>query len=151
MIDDAVEAAVQRIVSAGLAEPSQVVGCTQAEVAEVEVAAGGPLPGIYRLFLQRMGRSAGAFMRGTDVFYPEVLRLRRVANGLLQECGCKWQLGETAFVFSSHQGYQFLFFDRALGDDPPVLHYLEGDPGPREVATSFSSWLMGCAADEVGE
>lgn len=146
---EVVETAVQRLVSAGLATPERLVGCTPEQLAELEHMAGGPLPAAYRVFLHRMGQSAGDFMRGTDFLYPTLLGLRKGAEALLQECGCTWQLAVTSFVFASHQGYQFLFFDRAAGDDPPVQYYLEAEPSAREVFASCSAWLTSCVADEL--
>jgi hypothetical protein len=120
-------------------------------VQEVEKQAGGPLPAVYRAFLERMGRSTGDFMRGSDFLYPTLLTVRDQAEALLRDCGGKWRLPETAFVFMSHQGYQFLFFDRLAGDDPPVHYYLDGDARPQEVFSSFSKWLVQCVADESRE
>jgi hypothetical protein len=126
MAIEAVEGAVRQIILAGLSTADAVVGCTAAEVQEVGARAGGPLPAVYRAFLERMGRSAGDFMRGSDFLYPTLLGLRAEAEAPLRERGCNWRLHEAAFVFMGHQGYQFLFFDRLAGDDPTVLHYLDG-------------------------
>jgi hypothetical protein len=149
MESDPVDQAAERLIESGLATPQTLVGCSGADLQQVESAAGGPLPRVYRRFLERMGRSAGNFMRGTDVLFPEVLRLRRTAEALLRECGAPFSLGALDFVFSSHQGYQFLFFNRVAGDDPPVRYFLEGDPGPRQVFPTFSTWLQQCVADEL--
>jgi SMI1/KNR4 family protein SUKH-1 len=146
---EVIERAARDIVAAGLSTADALVGCTALEVQDVEIRVGGPLPAIYRAFLERMGRSVGDFMRGSDFLYPTLLTLRDQAEALLRG-DSKWRLHETAFVFMSHQGYQFLFFDRLAGDDPPVQYYLDGDAGPREVFSSFSKWLTQCVADEVG-
>ena len=149
MEPDPIDDAAQRLIEGGLAVPETLVGCSEADLQQVEDVAGGPLPAMYRRFMQRMGRSAGDFMRGTDILFPHVLSLRRSADALLRDCGGAFTLGATDFIFASHQGYQFLFFDRALGDNPPVHYFLEGEPGPRQVFLAFSDWLRQCIADEV--
>jgi hypothetical protein len=53
------------------------------------------------------------------------------------------------FVFAVHQGYTFLFFRCGGSDDPPVFLYEEGETRFRQVADSFSAWLVGCAQDEI--
>jgi hypothetical protein len=149
MEPDPIERAAAQLIATGLAMPGTLLGCSDVDVREVESAAGGPLPWTYRQFLVRMGRSTGRFMQGTDVLFPAILRLRRGAEALLRECGQPFTLRAEDFVFSSHQGYQFLFFDRTAGDDPPVQYFLEGDPGPSEVFARFTSWLHQSISDEL--
>ena len=150
---DATSEAINKLVKGGLAKPEEICGCSAAEIAEIEAASGhaAQLPAQYRSFLREMGRSAGHFLRGTDVFYPQILKLRNIALALLRECAVGWSLGSHDFVFSSHQGYQFLFFDWSRGDDPPVMLFLEGDTEPRQVFASFSEWLRQSVRDELGE
>jgi hypothetical protein len=141
-----VNVSLRRIVDCGLAEAGRVVGCTGHEIAEIRVLEGGRLPRSYEQFMEVAGRSAGLFYSDMDFFYPAVLKNKGIAEDLLAEAS--WKLKQTEFPFGSHHGYTFLFFDASLGDDPPVSNYLEGDPGPRVVAPSFSAWLAGCVEDE---
>jgi hypothetical protein len=55
----------------------------------------------------------------------------------------------THFVFLSHQGHEFLFFDCDGTEDPAVWSYREGDADPQPVARRFSMWLTACIVDEV--
>jgi hypothetical protein len=150
MTNDVFVRAVERMMAGRLGSQEQFVGCSEEEIRQVEAAAGGTLPATYRSFLATLGRSAGEFMRGTDFLFPRLLSLRQLAESLLRQCGQRC-LRPEEFVFMSHQGYQFLFFDRLAGDDPPVFLFLEGDPEPRQVFSEFSGWLTGCVGDELGE
>lgn len=69
-----------------------------------------------RRFLMTLGRSVGEFIRGTDFLFPCVLTLHKAAESLLRQCG--------------RRGYQFLFFGRLAGDDPPLFLFLEGNRSP---------------------
>ena len=136
------QALIERMVGAGYALPDEIVGCTPEEVAGIEARFGLRLPRVYREFLLAMGRGAGRFLRGTDVFYPTVLELRQWAEELLEECGRPFALPEDAFVFLTHQGYQFGYFHTGSGeDDPPTYRYLECDPVPVQNDGSFSGML----------
>ena len=86
MAFEAVERAARDIVRAGLCTADAVAGCTAMELREIEAHAGGPLPAAYRAFLERMGRSAGRFMRGSDFLYPTLITLRDQAEALLRDC-----------------------------------------------------------------
>jgi hypothetical protein len=89
-----------------------------------------------------MGRGAGQFFLGTDMFFPTLLKLRDAAVEMLESEGASFSLSGTDFVFLMHQGYQFAYFDTAAGDDPPVSMYVEEDTEPSRLAESFSEWLL---------
>ena len=137
-----IQALIERMVGTGYARPDELLGCTPEEVARIEARFGLRLPRIYREFLLAMGRGAGRFFRGTDVFSPAVLELRQWAEELLEECGRPCALPDDAFVFLMHQGYQFGYFRTGGGeDDPPLYRYVECDPAPVQNARSFSEML----------
>ena len=98
------------------------------------------LPKAYREFLQIFGVNGGSFLVGSDFLVKNIYGTRTWANETIQESGSKWQMPEKAVVFLSHQGYQFLYFDAAAGDDPPVMHFSERGE-PRELAKSFTAWF----------
>jgi hypothetical protein len=57
-------------------------------------------------------------------------------------------LPEGAIVFLMHQGYQFFYLDCGSGgDDPPVFHYHEGEPGVVRRFERFSDLMLVCAMD----
>ena len=150
-MSSAVDAAVARLVAKAFVDLSAIKGCSEADLRVIEATRGVTLPSVYRQFMLRLGRDAGQFLRGTDFLYPELMGLQALPAPLLKTSGALFELTPAHFVFMSHQGYQFLFFACDAGDDPPVMHYLEGDTLPRQVAPCFSDWLSGCVADELGE
>ena len=119
------------LTAAGLASARSLRGCTEAEIGQLEAHYGISLPAAYRRFLQRMGRSAGECLGGTDWLFPDLLELREGAESLLEECEATQSLDRNDFVFAMHQGYQFLFFKCGTGPDPEVFYYLE------DVASAF--------------
>jgi hypothetical protein len=140
---DVISKLVRRILLLGIASPEEIQGCTKEEVEEIQADAGVNLLATYLDFLYAMGRGAGNFFKGSDMFYPSLLGLRKAAEELLSEEGASFSLPKDAFVFLMHQGYQFMFF-RTLrcSDDPPVYHYIEGEGVPRKISRSFSQFLI---------
>jgi SMI1 / KNR4 family (SUKH-1) len=147
--DSFVEHALTRLIEAGLAEPAKIRGCREEEIGRLEKELGVVLPAFYRLFLTRMGRSAGAFLSGTDFLFADLGGLRLQAEQLLHESKAGFRLSDTDFVFAVHQGYQFLFFDTKESDDPAVWRYQEGDAASQKAFSHFSQWLDACVSDEI--
>jgi len=82
-----------RWLTAFLHVPTQdVLGCSEAEIAEVEASAGRPLPLAYRRWLQEAGRGVRSGV-GVDHFsrswliYPRALEVRRMAVEALEGWG----------------------------------------------------------------
>ncbi|MCE9573147.1 MAG: SMI1/KNR4 family protein [Deltaproteobacteria bacterium] len=140
---------VARLADAGLAMAHDVRGCSAHDIAELEGALGVTLPVAYRVFLEKMGCSAGRFLTGTDVRLDTLRSLKPDAARLLRECAPSLVLTPTAFVFAVHQGYEFLFFECGPSGDPPVFLFTEGEQTFRRVAETFSAWLDGCVSDEI--
>jgi hypothetical protein len=150
MICTAVKTAKSKLLEAGLAGPNSFEGCTEEEIQCLEARFSLHLPKCYRDFLVVMGRAAGKFLVGTDYSFPKMLDFRKEAEGLLRTSQSNFKLSPTAFVFMFHQGYTFLFFDcHGDPDDPPVLMFTEAENEPREVANSFSSWLLTAVEDDI--
>ena len=144
--DDArIQGAIARLESSGLAMATDIEGCSEAEIGELETALGIDLPTTYREFLLQAGRRAGTFMRGSDLGFDLLLDLNRWAREFAKEEGLELQ--DSAFAFIGHQGYQFLFFVTGTGGDPAVYRCLEGE-GIVPVRPSFSAWLLGAIDDE---
>jgi len=95
------------------------------EISRIESFFSIELPSAYKDFLYYMGKEAGAFMRGSSVFYDEIFDLRAGSSRLLEEDEFK-PLPDNTFVFWMHQGYQFAFFYLNEGDNPSVYFYYEG-------------------------
>lgn len=138
MIDSSL---IEKMIEADLAEADEIVGCSDAEIAELEKKFQVQLPQSYKDFLSKMGKSAGWLLQGSDFYYPEVIKCRGSAERLLERDESEFRLSASSFVFLQHQGYQFFFFDTAEAAEPPVYRYIEGDEKPEKVGESFSTWL----------
>ncbi|WAS95585.1 SMI1/KNR4 family protein [Nannocystis punicea] len=127
----------------------RLTGCTEAELRELEVHAGGPLPRAYRRLMALAGCDAGGFMQGTDWQYPLVSELRAEADELLLEHGLG-PLPADLFVFSMHQGYALCGFHLGASDDPHVVAFVHGlDRALRRTPRTFSAWLAASVAQEL--
>jgi hypothetical protein len=139
-----------KIVEAGVAKPEELYGCSPEEIHDLQVRTGVVLPKAYRGFLEVMGRGAGAFFQGTDIYYQSLPISRDEVQEMMDEDegASGFKLPDNAFVFASHQGYSFLFLVAEEGvDDPPVWVYEEGEGEPREVADSFTKWFAAAVRD----
>src|SRR4051812_35680199 len=111
---------VQRVLDGGLSSESSVVGCSDIEILDLERYFDIRLPEAYKQFLNQIGKGAGLFMRGTDFFYDRLFDNRKALQEVLDLEHNPFVLSRDTFVFSSHQGYIFFFFDTAQDlDDPP--------------------------------
>ena len=119
-----------------------VMGCSAAEIAEVEAAAGRPLPLAYRQWLREAGRgirsgvAADHFQR-SHMAYPRLLELRAVALEALQGWG-NASLLQTAFPFYNWEFWCTYLLDLSQPwDDPPVLML---DADGRRIDRRFGSF-----------
>ncbi|RFS21165.1 hypothetical protein DVR12_17685 [Chitinophaga silvatica] len=97
--------------------------CTADEVISLEDHFKLTLPQVYKDFLLLMGRGAGSYMRGTNVFYKDIFLLSSYAEETIRESNLK-PLPSDAFVFWMHQGYIYAYF--VMGsDNPPVTVFYE--------------------------
>lgn len=126
----------------GLVSSRDMIGCSEDEVKDVSLIAGYPLPKAYKEFLFAMGRAAGIFLLGTDIFYRHVHDLKKNSNDLLKECGANFEIPVNAFVFYMHQGYEFAFFINDGIDDPAVYQFIEGNDSPILVWESFTDFFL---------
>lgn len=118
------------------------VGLSPQEIDRVRVDQGLVcLPAYYAEFLARMGRSAGRFLRGTRVFYPEILGIKDDVFELFDECGVSHLADDVAVVFSMHGGYDVHWLRSATEPDPPVANYVELQDGEPRCWPSFSTFL----------
>jgi len=136
---------VNVLVRKQIAQPQDIVGCTDEEISELERQVGLTLPTAYRDFLRTMGHRAGSFMVGTDFFYDDLRGLRDALVECLAQMRVDFQMPLDLFVFSSHQGYIFHFFRTTEGDDPPVYGFSEVDLTVRQKWPTFSDALLGLA------
>lgn len=99
------------------------------------------LPLDYKIFLEKMGQSGDKFLRGEDCFYDRIFELREYANELLADDNSQFKFKKEHFVFYSHQGYIFAFFDTSLNENSPIYYYFEGNLEPKIKYDSLASFL----------
>ncbi|MCG5447699.1 hypothetical protein [Micromonospora hortensis] len=143
MADDRVRGLVAAIADGVTATGEQLQGLTQSEIDEIEHDQAVPLVQSYRRFLELVGRGAGHFLQGSDVFYPSVLGLGQAARELLEENRVPFVWTSEDRVILMHQGYQFDFL-RGAGPNPEVWSYSEGTTvGVPVISYScFTDWLQ---------
>jgi len=70
-----------------------------------------------------------------------------IAEKILASANASFCLPSLAFVFLVHQGYQFIFFNMAEGDDPPVYLVTHKTPEPNCLAPHFTKFLDNYVSD----
>lgn len=132
----------KKLTENGLVDAEErLIGCTDAQIEELEQKLNIRFPVLYREYLRVMGRQSGDFLRGEEHSYPYLLTLKDDAQEILADSEVTYRLSPTDFVFWMSQGTQFAFFDTASGDDPPVFHYREYTPGPTRRQDHLSQFL----------
>ena len=145
-----VDQLAQLVVASSLSTQRDIRGCSDAEIRELENHFEIRLPKVYKDFLKRMGKGAGLFMQGTDIFYEWLFGNREAMEDVLTLDKNPFSISKQVFVFSSHQGYIFHFFDTsAAQDDPPVYGYGEGELKPRLVNESLSDFLKTAIDEQI--
>jgi len=143
-----IEKVAEILVRRGVVTENTIKGCSAKEIEEVAADVGRPLPLAYREFLARMGRGAGDFYVGTDLFFPSVLGMGAAAHELVAEDEGGIVLPPDAIAFMMHQGYQFMFIQADEGEDPPVYYYMEQSGEFVEKAEQLSQFLIDVAHDD---
>lgn len=146
-VRDRIAKVAEILVRRGVVTENTLRGCSPAEIEQVAVDVGRPLPLAYQEFLAKMGRGAGRFYVGTDLFYPNLLGLSEAAHELVAEDEAGIALPEDAVAFMMHQGYQFMFFRTGEGDDPPVYYYMELSGEFVKKGERLSQFLIDVAHD----
>ena len=110
----------------------------------IEDKFGAKLPAAYLEFLRVMGRGAGKFLQGDDIFYNSqvpILELFDCALELLEEFDDSHLDLSNSYVFAFHQGYQFLFF-RFGNPNPSVFLYSEGGVEFIKIYETFTEYIQ---------
>lgn len=131
----------ERLDITGLANKFSVRGCSAKEIGALEKFFGVQFPESYKNFLACIGKQGGELFMGTDCFYDDLRNLRSAAESLLKENEENFTLPQDSFVFSMHQGYEFMFFPTNAGEDPPIFQYVEGQGPPQKQWLSFTDFL----------
>ena len=143
-----IEKVAEILVRRAVVTENTLQGCSAEEIEEIAASVGRRLPLAYREFLAKMGRGAGVFYVGTDLFYPRLLGITEAARELVAEDEASVVLPEDAIAFMMHQGYQFMFVRAGEGDDPPVYNYREQGGEFVKKADQLSQFLLDAAYDE---
>jgi hypothetical protein len=132
-----------RLIDSGLATPEFIQGCSVSEINQIEQIARRKLPADYLQFMFVCGKNAGRFLRDVEIFYPEVIGHRALAEEILT-----WdednllKLPSSAFVFATRQGEAFMFFEE-VSEDPQVKIYLSGKGNEFcNVSNSFRDLIL---------
>lgn len=119
----------------------QLVGCSDDEIEEICRAQDVErVPEDYRAFLALAGRESRGLGVGTDMFYPFLVETKAWMQDALRNNGGPFSLPPRAFVFASHQGYNYWFLEDAHSEVPVVVNWMEGDE-PRRLFRTFGDWL----------
>ncbi|QBS42925.1 SMI1/KNR4 family protein [Nocardia sp. CS682] len=139
LVTEAVLDLCRDLIGSGFATVDQIAGCTTEEVAEVISSApdGFPIPDEYLAFLEKLGRGAGSFFMGTDLFFPSLLEANEAAADISSGPAEALTL-QNRFFIGHHQGYKVYYFD--LGSEA-VYAYQEGLPETQRLANSFVDFL----------
>lgn len=136
------------LLNLGLCGRDAASGLSSLEIKTVQEAGTFKLPLSYVMFLERMGKGAGRFFLGTDIYFPSMLpmtdSLRELFEISKKECGAAIEPPSEYFAFSMHQGYQGFFFDAKDQqlDNPPVYHYMEGEDSTKVWSKTFTEFLI---------
>lgn len=116
------EKLIQRLLAVGVVAEKEFKGCTEQDIAELEEQHGVKLPESYKIFLRRMGRGSGQFLKSDHwfVFYDN---LTCGLGGKYQdEDVLGFKLPENYFVFASRLGdFHIFFVADGRNNDPPIF------------------------------
>ena len=144
MVDrDIVEVARAKLMHAGLADPADLVGCSQEEIEDIEARLGLRLPASYRSWLAGLGRSAGPLWLASGSYYPSLLRITSELRIALSDEGLS--LPPDAMAFREHELMLFAWFRCDGSGDPPVhTSWFGGDDSDvlQRAAPSFSAYAL---------
>lgn len=128
---------IDKIVNVIIGKGMSVIGCTEEQITMLEMKY-GTLPYFYKVFLRRMGMSAGNFKKGTCFFYNELQDINEETHLLMLENDI---LPPNMFVFLMHQGYTSLLFLDVININPAVYCYTEAE-NIADINMTFSQYMM---------
>lgn len=142
---------------------SELVGCSERQIKDLENKLNLTLPITYKEFLRWMGVKGGLLLRGSDVYYGYLIgsvwqspdsSMKKHAAELLNEYGFDAnRLLEDSIVIMSHQGTAIQYIKVNEGDNPPVYMFAEQgkwlEEGPSKWANSYSEHLLQTFKEEV--
>ncbi|WP_411752344.1 SMI1/KNR4 family protein [Serratia sp. (in: enterobacteria)] len=128
---------IDKIVSVITKKGMPVIGCTERQIMALE-GEYGPLPCFYKIFLRKMGVSAGNFKEGTWFFFNELQDINEETRNLMKDNNVIPP--SNMFAFLMHQGYTSLLFVDVVSFDPAVYCYTEGED-VIDINMTFSQFM----------
>ncbi len=139
-MSDLIDTLIQDRIRKGRSKPEDFKGCSEEEIAGLESRMGIELPAMFKAYLRHMGKSAGGFLRGSDVRFGCLHELTGEAYDEARKRN--FQLPEDIFAFYAHQGYDYMYFRLTDdSDDPAVYRFHMAWEAPRLVLPAFSDYL----------
>ena len=145
---------LSRMASSHIATVTDLVGCSEIEIAALEVKYQIQLPHTYKKYLQIMGHRSGRLFTFDHmaVFYSYVLgmtgdlRQEWLAENVPPE---KFSLPADALIISGRLGEQFEFIRCTGGEDSPIWYFNTWEWNIRESQSSVITWLaLWCGESE---
>jgi len=119
------------------------VGCTEAQIVELERSFASPMPLAYREYLKWMGADHNGPFRGSDWFAKDVVENTEYVPELLRDNGVQWKLPAAILSFFCHQGYMCAWFDLQEAEaDPKCWFFREGGMEQPKMVGPFSAFLL---------
>lgn len=137
MVDPTTHEFIAMLRSAGVTGDS----CDEWQVKDVEQTLGVELPPAYKAFLLLAGRGFGPFQGSQYAIEDDLSELQRAGASIFRSD--RMTLPASAFVFFVHQGVAARFFLLGSDNDPAVFEYVERWPPAKQLAPSFSEFLLG--------
>ncbi|CDH20176.1 SMI1/KNR4 family protein [Xenorhabdus bovienii] len=128
---------IDKIANVIIKKGMPVIGCTEEQVMFLEDKY-GVLPCFYKIFLKRMGMSAGNFKEGTWFFFNELQDINEETRNLMKDNDVSPP--SNMFAFLMHQGYTSLLFVDVNNIDPAIYCYTEGDD-ITDINMTFSQFM----------
>jgi hypothetical protein len=146
MIDAITQQYVKHLSEAGITGDP----CDEWEIRDLEQQLGVALPPAFKAFLLLAGKRFDPFVGSQYVLGHDggalqinPAEVQQRARNIFRRDGQKPP--SNSFMFFAHHGTAARYYLLDGGDDPAVYEYVEHEPPPKQVASSFSAFL----AEEV--
>ncbi len=135
---------IDRLIACGEIEESEMIPCSEDDIAWLESTYDIILPESYKLFLRKMGRGAGDFLVDDhfeaffETFEWEIEKGRRHHGGNVdpESLPKGVELPPKHFVFADRNGYFYMYFNAdGTDDDPPIYAWLDDGPEGKKFDT----------------